>query len=191
MKKTIAILFALVMCAAAPSIAAEKGASIHIGTVNVKAILEKSKFGVQEQARFDGMRKQMEHTLAQKEKELSELAPKFTDEYLDSLTPEAEAELKEKFNTLSQDLTQKQNEFYQTLQQTQGQIVQKVFEMVADASKVLAKEKGFDVIVNDELCFFRADALDVSDDVIKKLDEMEVKTDGTKAHEQESTKAKG
>ena len=171
MKKYLVVLC---LAMASVSFAAEKAAAI--GTVSFKTVIEKSRVGKEEQARFDQMRKQMEQTLEQKEKELNELAPKFNDEYLDSLTPEAEKDLKDKFGNLSQELTQKQNEFYQTLNQAQMQVMQKVFEMVSEASKSLAAEKGLDLIINDEVCFFKNDKLDVSADIIKKLDQMAEKS---------------
>ena len=116
----------------------------------MKTVLEKSRIGKEEQARFDQMRKQMEQTLEQKEKELNEMAPKFNDEYLDSLTPEAEAELKEKFKNLSQELTQKQNECYQTLNQAQMHVMQKLYEQISEASKKLAA---------DRIAFLKSDSL--------------------------------
>jgi outer membrane protein len=179
MKKWTAALLLLVACAAAPCMAVEKVVPPTVGTVSFKAVLEKSKIGKEEQARFEQMRKQMEQTIEQKEKELNELAPKFSDEYLDSLTPEAESELKEKFKNVSQDLTQLQNQYYQTLNQANMQVVQKLFDMISDASKTLAKEKGLDLIINDESCFYKADKLDISTDLIKKLDEMHAAAEKT------------
>jgi Skp family chaperone for outer membrane proteins len=44
--------------------------------------------------------------------------------------------------------------------------------MVSEASKSLAAEKGLDLIINDEVCFFKNDKMDVSADIIKKLDQM-------------------
>jgi outer membrane protein len=172
MKKWTAALLLLIACAVAPSLAADKVAPPTVGTVNFKTILEKSKVGKEEQSHFDQIRKQIEQSIEQKEKELNELAPKFSDEYLDSLTPEAESELKEKFKTLSQDLTQQQNQYYQTLNQANMQVVQKIFDMIAEASKAVAKEKGLDLILNEESCFYKADKLDLSAEIIKKLDEM-------------------
>ena len=166
---TLLACMALVMVSCA---GAEQNDPPKIGTVSFKTVLEKSKVGIKEQARFDSVRKQMEQTLEKKEKELNELAPKFTDEYLDSLTPEAETELKEKFKTLSQDLSQKQNEFYQTLQQEQMQVMQKILSMVSSASAALAKEKGYTLILNDEVCLYKTEQLDVSAEIIKKLDAM-------------------
>jgi outer membrane protein len=169
MKKSLSVML---VCLAMASVgfAAEKGMAI--GTVSFKTVIEKSRIGKEEQVRFEQMRKQMEQTLEQKEKELNELGPKFNEEYLDSLTPEAEKDLKDKFSNLSQELTQKQNEFYQSLNQAQMQVVQKVYEMVSEASKSLAAEKGLDLIINDEVCFFKNDKMDVSADIIKKLDQM-------------------
>jgi len=143
-----------------------------IGTVNFKECLEKSKFGKQEQARFEQMKRKLEQTIEQKEKELNEMSPKFSDEYLDSLTPEAEAELKEKFGQLNQEMNQMQNQYYQALNQANTEIVQKLFEMIAEVSKKVSVEKGLDLILNDEMCSYKAKELDVSPDIIEKLDEM-------------------
>jgi len=145
---------------------------VRIATVNFKECLEKSKFGKQEQARFEQMKRELERTMEQKEKELNEMSPKFSDEYLDSLTPEAEAELKEKFRLLSQEMTQMQNQYYQTLNQANMEVVQKLFEMIGEVSKKISSEKGLDLIINDEVCFYKEKELDVSSDVITKLDEM-------------------
>ena len=172
------VFLTIVACLAVTFVAAaEKGMSV--GTVSFKAVIEKSAVGKEEQARFEQMRKQMEQSLSLREKELNELAPKFNDEYLDSLTPEAEKDLKEKFNALSQELTQKQNEFYQSLNQAQMQVMQKVYEMISEASKSVAAEKGLDLVVNDEVCFFKTDKMDVSAEIIKKLDAMAEKAKET------------
>lgn len=171
MKKLCAIiLLSSIVGVSAPTFAAEKIATPSIGIVSFKHCLENSKIGKQEQARFDQMRKQMEQSIEQKEKELKELSPKFSEEYLDSLTPEAEAELKDKFKNLSQELTQQQNQYYQTLNQTNTQVVQKMYDLITEASKSVAREKGLDLILNEESCFFKADSLDVSLLVIQKLD---------------------
>jgi outer membrane protein len=171
MKKLCAILLlSTVVSISTPAYAADKLAAPSIGIVSFKHCLENSKIGKQEQARFDQMRKQMEQTIEQKEKALKELSPKFSEEYLDSLTPEAEAELKDTFKNLSQELTQLQNQYYQSLNQTNMQVVQKMYDLITEASKSVAHEKGLDLILNEESCFYKADALDVSAQVVQKLD---------------------
>lgn len=170
MKKFVFGFFLLVaafgVCPAA--LAAE--AAPKIGTVSFKYCLDQSKIGKHEQALFEKIRKDLEQTIEKKEKELNELSPKFSDEYLDALTPEAEGELKEKFKMLSQELTQQQNQYYHTLNQANFQTVQKLFEMISQVAKDVAKEKGLDLVINDESCFFKTDKLDVSKDIVVKLD---------------------
>lgn len=146
--------------------------SAKIGVVNFKRCVEESKIGKQEQAQFDVQKKQMEQSLEKKQNELKELSPKFTDEYLDSLTQEAEKELKDKFQRLSQELTEQQNQFYQTMDQSNYKAMQKIYEMVGKASTEIAQDKKLDVVLNDEVCFYKAEGFDVSAEIIKKLDEM-------------------
>jgi outer membrane protein len=167
MKKFVVALF---IFAATTCFAATKDGITKIGTVNFKYCLDQSKIGKHEQSLFEKIRKEMEQSIEKKEKELNEMAPKFSDEYLDALTPEAEKELKEKFKTLSQELTQQQNQYYHTLNQANFQTVQKLFEMISKVSKEVAKEKELDIILNDESCFFKSEALDYSKEVVAKLD---------------------
>lgn len=143
-----------------------------IAIVNFKTCVEKSKLGQKEQANFDAMKKQMETVLLEKEKSLNEIASKFNDiDYLDSLSPEAETELKNKFRSLNTEFNQQQNQFYQTLSQTNMKIVQKLTDAITLASSNYAKKNQFDIVLNEDSCFFAAPALDISSAIIKVLDE--------------------
>jgi outer membrane protein len=145
-------------------------ANAQIAVVNFKKCIETSKLGKQEQGRFEEIKKQMETGIEAKEKELNEMAPKFKDEYLDTLTPEAEAELKERFRRLSQELSGLQNQYYQLLNQANYQIVQKMNEWITGASSKIAKDKNIDIVLNDEACFYVTSAYDVSSEIVKELD---------------------
>lgn len=143
-----------------------------IALVNFKTCVEKSKIGKQEQTNFENMKKQMEDVLAEKEKSLKELSGKFSDEdYLDSLSSEAEAELKHKFRSLNQELGQHQQQFYQVLQQANFKIVQKINDEINEASKSVAKTKSLDLIINEEGAFYFNPVLDISEDVVKVMDD--------------------
>lgn len=144
-----------------------------VGIVNFKTCIEESKFGKQEQANFESMKKQMEDVLVEKEKALTEISNKFNDaDYLDSLSPEAEEELKHKFRTLNQELSQHQQQCYQMLNQANYKIVQAGTEAITKASKTVAQNKELDVVVNDEGTFYYNTALDISDDVVLVMDQM-------------------
>src|SRR5690349_20074135 len=62
----------------------EQSKPLRIALVNFKTCVEKSKLGQKEQAAFEGMKKQMETILVEKEKAVAEVATKFNDmDYLD------------------------------------------------------------------------------------------------------------
>lgn len=146
-------------------------AAAQYGFVNFKDVLEKSKLGQQEQAAFESLKEQMEKVLQEKDKELNEIASKFNDpDYIDTLSPEAENDLKHKFRTLSQELNEKQGQFYQALQQAQVKIMAKLAEYVSKASEKLAKDKKLDAVFNQDATFFWNKDLNVSADVIKEID---------------------
>ena len=171
------IACAAMMVAVTPNYAAEPASatikrSPTVGVVNFKTCVEQSKIGKQEQSTFESMKKQMESILEEKEKTLNDIATKFNDpDYLDSLAPEAETELKRKFRALSQELQQQQQQYFQTLQQANYKIIQKLSEYITSASAEVAKEKKLDVILNQESAFFATPDLDVSTAVVAKMDE--------------------
>lgn len=175
----------LLCSAAAPNsttTSMEQTKPIKIAVVNFKTCVEKSKLGQKEQANFDAMKKQMETVLMEKEKALTEIASKFNDiDYLDSLSPEAETELKNKFRTLNQEFNQQQNQFYQALSQTNMKVVQKLTEAITKVSEEVAKKNQIDIVLNEDSGFFVSPKLDISQLIISALDE---------AFEKESKEAK-
>lgn len=148
-------------------------APLRVALVNFKDIVEKSKLGKQEQTLFEAMRKQMENILAEKEKGLKEIADKLDDEnFLDSLKPEAEEEFKNKARLLSQEYAQAQNQYLQALQQANLKILQKLADTVARASETIAKEKGFDLVLNNDGAFYQNPNLDISSLIVEEMDKI-------------------
>lgn len=147
------------------------GADMKIGVVNFKKCVETSKVGKKEQQNFEAQKKQMDDVLSDKEKTLNEISAKLSDsDYMDSLTPEADAELKHKFRTLSAEFQQLQNQYYQVLNQTNYKVIQKIQSDISDASKMVAQDKKLDAILNQEMFFYNTEALDVSDDIVNVMD---------------------
>lgn len=150
-----------------------------VGIVNFKLCVEKSKIGKQEQANFELLKKQAEQTMHQREKEITELAAKLQDpDYVDSLSKEAEADLKHKYRTMSQEIMQQQQQLYQTLSQANFKIIQKLTEDVNKAAKVVAEKNNLDMIVNDEAFFFFSKKLDISQLIIDELDKAQSESQG-------------
>jgi outer membrane protein len=157
-----------------------KNEALKVGVVNFKLVVEESKFGKLEQGNFETLKKQIEGVVEEKDKARAELAAKFNDpDYVDSLSPEAENELKHKFRLINQELGQMEAQFYQTLNQANVKILQKLNEMVSKAAVTVAKENQLTLILNDDGCFFYDKTLDVSRKIIANLDalyETEMKT---------------
>lgn len=143
-----------------------------IAIISFRTCLENSKLGKKELAEFEQIKKDLEKEIEKKEKDLNDMAPKFNDEYLDTLTPEAEADLKNKFKGLSQDLSQMQNQYYQMLNQANMQIVQKLSDLVEEAAKAVAQVGGYDMILNKEACFYAKDSYDVSNTVVEEMNKI-------------------
>lgn len=151
--------------------AAASNKTVRVGIVNFKQCVENSKMGKHEQGNFENLKKQMESVLAEKEKSLNEMATKFNDpEYLDSLSPEAETDLKRKFRSMNQEITQQQQQYMQTLQQTNFKVIQKLNELVTKAATSVAKTENLDVVLNEESSFFYNPTLDISSKIITLLD---------------------
>lgn len=146
---------------------------VKIGIVNFKKVVEESKLGKKEEAAFEAMKNQMEKTVEEKEKVLTELANKLNDpDQLDLMSVEAETELKRKFRALSQELSQIQAQYYQTLNQANFKIVQGLSGSVAQASERVAQQQKLDLVMNSETAFFSNKTLDVSNLIVKEMDLM-------------------
>jgi outer membrane protein len=163
---------AALFCSAAPS-SGDMNAPAKVRVVNFKKCIEQSKLGKQEQASFDALKKQMESALEEKEKVLNDMATKLEDtDYVDSLSPEAETEMKRKFRALSQEYAQIQNQYLQTLNQTNMKVLQNISDKVSEAAEAVAKQNNFDLVLNDEGSFFASPAFDISSQVITTMDQL-------------------
>ncbi len=142
-----------------------------VGIVNMENIFMETKLGKQEQASFETMRKQFATLLEDTEKQLRDLNEKLSDkDTLDGLSPEAEAEMKNKFAQLSDEMNRYQQQYYQFMQQGQHKIMQTVFGGITQASEKLASAKGYTMILNKQACFYSAPTLDVTADMVKEMD---------------------
>ncbi len=159
----------LAMALTTMSFAAEPAPNV--GIVNFASCVSDSKIGKQEQASFEGLKKQMSSLLEDTEKQLNELATKFNDaEFVDSLSPEAEEELKNKFRSLNEDLGRYQNQYYQVLNQANMKIVQTISTNINTAAEKVAKDKKLNLVVNKDACFFSAPTLDITSLVVAEMD---------------------
>lgn len=147
------------------------GFATEIGIVNFSSCIAESKVGKKEQANIENLRKQMTSMMEDTENKLRDLSAKFEDtEYLDSLSPKAEEEMKMSYQNLQEDLQRYQQQFYQMLQGANYQLVQKMSNNISAASEKIAKQKKLDYVINKEACFYVRSDFDVTPLVIQEMD---------------------
>jgi outer membrane protein len=165
--KTLLLSSALV---AAPLLAKETPPP-KIGVVNFVSCVTDSKVGKQEQASFEALKKQMSSLVEESEKQLHDLSGKLQDkDYLDGLSPEAEEEMKMKFQALNDDMGRYQQQYYQVLNQANMKLVQTVSQQINTAAEKVAAAKGINVVANKEAFFYYLPSLDLTSDVIQEMD---------------------
>lgn len=147
---------------------------LQAGIVNTKKCLENSKLGKQEQSNFEKMKQQMESILQEKEKTLEDIESKLNDDdYMDSISEDAAGELKRKRRSIRNEGMQLQNQYMQTLQQANLKIIQRLTDSIGKASALVAQEsvngQSLDLIFTDEACTYYSPRLDVTDQVVAKM----------------------
>jgi outer membrane protein len=148
-------------------------ADANYGIVNFANCVADSKLGKQEQASFETIRKQMSTLVEDTNKQMQEIATKLNDqEYLDGLSPDAEKELQNKYEALAQDMQRYQNQYYQVMNQANMNVMQALGSSVSEASEKVAKNKKLSMVVSKDACFFYANGLDVTADVVAEMDKM-------------------
>ncbi len=164
--KSVAIVCTLLL--AKPQ-AAEKTPSI--GIVNFATCIQESKFGKQEQSSLESLKNQLQKSIEDIHNQLNDAVTKLQDsDYLDSLNPDAEKELKMKFQTLNEELNRYQGQYYQIMQQANMKLIQIMNDLINQASEQVAKKEKLSLVLNKEIAFHFAEAMDITKKVVEELD---------------------
>lgn len=144
-----------------------------VGVVNFATCMTDSKYGKQEQASFETLKKQMGTLLEDTEKQINEIVAKFNDaEFMDGLSPEAETEMKAKFQSLNEEMERYRGQYYQVMNQANLKIYQNIVGKIQAASEKVSKDKKLNMVMNKEACFFFMPTLEVTDAVIAEMDKL-------------------
>jgi outer membrane protein len=147
-----------------------EAADMSVGFVNFKTCVENSKQGQQEKIAFDALKKQMTEAIEKTNKQLEETAKKLEDQdYMDSLSPTAEGELKQKFQLLSQEYGRCQNQYYQLLNQENFKMLQNLHNAVSRAAQKVCLERHLGLILNEDSSFAHSASLDLTDEVVTQM----------------------
>ncbi len=142
-----------------------------LGVVDFATCIQDSKFGKREQEHFEALKKQLHSILDDAEKQLNDVISKLQDQdYLDSLSPAGEQELKQRFQSLNEELNRYQGQYYQIMQQANMRIIQSISMQINRASETVAKSKKVPMVINKEAAFYFDPGLDITRSVISQMD---------------------
>ncbi len=107
------------------------------------------------------------------EKERVELAEKMKDQdYLDGLSPEAQQELQQKMQNQQMKMQLAGENYEKTLRQTYQAMEDKLSTSIKTAAEKIAQEKKLDMVIPSRFCIYSVPTLNVTTEVIKKMDEL-------------------
>lgn len=144
--------------------------------LNTRRCLEESKMSKQERTALEKMKNQMESVLKDKEKAIHGIENKLRDEdYMDSISDEAERELRHKKKILIEEGVELNRQFSENLEMTNMKIMQTIIEAINKASKEVVQDMAnrnqiVDLILTSEACTYFNPTLDITDLVIAKMD---------------------
>ena len=159
------------------------------GTVNFQECITDSKYGKREQEQIETVKTQMDSLVKDLETKLTKLKEKLDDpDYLDTLSPEAEGQLKAEFEMAQQEMGRYQSQYYQVMQQTQMRLSQVMAGHVAAASEKVAEAKKLSHVVHKDVCFYSNPSHDVTRDIIASMDLAFAEEEKARADEQQEAK---
>lgn len=140
------------------------------GVVNFQTCMEKAKIAQDKRRELENFDKQFRVKIDEIQKHCKEIDDKLNNvEYVDSITAEAEENLKKERQAEMQKLMGTQNEFQQIMQQQQMAFSQSFMISLGDAAQKVAKEKKLSHVIAKEACLYYDDNLDLTEDVIAKI----------------------
>jgi len=144
-----------------------------IGFIDFERCSTDSKVGKEEYSAFNALQNKAMADMQAMDKERQELAEKAKDQdYLDGLSPEAQNELNQKIQNQQMKMQMAGESYQNTLRQMYEAMEQKITSSVTTASKKIAEEKNLDFVFPSKLCIVSRDQMNVTSEVIKKMDEL-------------------
>lgn len=173
-KKILSLLFCLITISTPCLIEGKetkKDPDTKIGIVSFANCIQESKYGKKEQSTLKGMQNQITSLIKDTEQQLQEIATKLNDpEYIDTLSPEGEQELKIKFQNHQEDLMRYQQQYSEFINQANYRVMQTMFFHVKNAAKIVSERLNLDYVLDENSVICNNAGIEVTNQVIQELD---------------------
>ena len=160
----------------------QKNQNLAIGIVSFANCIQESKYGKKEQSTLKALQNQITSLVKDTEQQLQEIATKLNDpEYIDTLSPEGEQELKIKFQNHQEDLMRYQQQYSEFINQANYKVMQTMFFHIKNAAKIVSEKLNLDYVLDENSVICNNAGIEVTKQVIQELDMLFEKEEGDKS----------
>ncbi len=153
--------------------AAKKG-SFRVGVIDPQAVIEQSKAGSRALAGLKEHAQARETVMKNDQKELEKLQEELSSAS-STLGDEEKKRRQDRFTQKFQDWQKRGQEFQAELGEKQRELVQEYMKKIEQATSIVAKRHGFDVVVDKgsqatlKIVIYHRDGLDLTNEVVKEF----------------------
>ena len=153
---------------------AAKKSSFRVGVIDPQAVIEKSKAGSRALATLKEQAKARETVMKNDQKELEKLQNELN-AASSKLGDEEKKRRQERFGKKFQEWQNRGQKFQAELAQKQKELVQEYMKKIEEATSIVAKRHGFDVVIDKgsettlKIVLYHRDGLDLTHEVIKEF----------------------
>ncbi len=155
------------------ALAATKG-SFRVGVIDPQAVIEQSKSGSRALAGLKEHAQARETVMKNDQKELEKLQEEL-EASKDKLSAEEQKRKQERFQLKYQEWQKRGQEFQAELGQKQKELVQEYMQKIQEATSIVAKRHGFDIVIDKgsentlKIALYHRDGLDLTNEVVKEF----------------------
>ena len=145
-----------------------------VGVIDPKAVVAKSKAGSRALAGFKEHAQAQETVMKKEQKELEKLQEELAASK-DKLSAEEQERKQERFSQRFQEWQKRGQEFQAELGQNKRELVQEYMKKIQQATNIVAKRHGFDIVIDKgsentlRIALYHRDGLDLTNEVVKEF----------------------
>lgn len=153
---------------------AAKKDSFRVGVIDPQAVIEKSKAGSRALAGLKEHAQARETVMKNDQKELEKLQEEL-EASKDKLSAEEQKGKQDRFSQRFQEWQKRGQEFQAELGQKQKELVQEYMQKIQEATSIVAKRHGFDIVIDKgsentlKIALYHRDGLDLTNEVVKEF----------------------
>ncbi len=179
--KQLCMIMIMSLCAlgfiAESSLAAKKK-SFRVGVLDPQAVIEKSKAGSRALAGLKEHAQARQTVMENDQKELEKLQKEIQKELeaaKDTMSQEEQKRKQERFAKRYQEWQKRGQEFQAELGEKQKELVQEYMKKIQEATSIVAKRHGFDIVIDKgsentlKIALYHRDGLDLTNEVVKEF----------------------